>query len=91
MANVTNVIDVRTVDEFAAGHLAGAVNIDVESSDFNTKVALLDSTGKYLVYCHSGRRAGIAVDAMKSLGFEDVTNIGGIEEASATTGLAVIQ
>jgi len=91
MTKVSALIDVRTAAEFAAGHLQGAVNIDVESADFNDKVGTLEKDGKYLVYCHSGRRAGIAVDAMKSLGFSDALSIGGINDAAWITKLNVVQ
>jgi rhodanese-related sulfurtransferase len=91
MDGVNSVIDVRTAGEYAAGHLQGAINIDVEATTFADQVQTLDKSGKYLVYCHSGRRAGIAVDNMKSLGFSDATNIGGIDEASAATSLPIVQ
>lgn len=91
MKTVTAVIDVRTADEFASGHLQDAVNIDVESADFATKIEALDKAGNYVVYCHSGRRAGIAVDAMKAAGFTGtLTNAGGIADATTTTGLPVV-
>jgi rhodanese-related sulfurtransferase len=91
MKKVTSVIDVRTADEYASGHLQGAINIDVEASDFMDKVMTLDTAGTYVVYCHSGRRAGIAVEQMTSMGFKNVTNAGGIDAASASTGLAIVQ
>lgn len=91
LGSVTSVIDVRTPDEFAAGHLQNAVNVDVESADFAERIAQFDKAGKYLIYCHSGRRAGIAVDDMKALGFTDITNIGGIDEAASKTGLPIVQ
>ena len=90
MAKVTSVIDVRTAGEYAQGHLQGSINIDVEAADFAERVAQLDKAGTYLVYCHSGRRAGIATDDMKALGFTDVTNIGGIDEAASSTNLPVV-
>lgn len=90
MAKVTSVIDVRSADEFNSGHLEGAINMDVESANFSSQIATLDKSGKYLIYCHSGRRAGIAVDQMSSSGFTDVTNIGGISDAAATTSLTII-
>jgi rhodanese-related sulfurtransferase len=88
---VTAVIDVRTPDEYAAGHLQGALNIDVENADFTMKIDALKKDGNYVVYCHSGRRAGIAVETMKSSGFSGIlTNAGGIDEASISTGLPVV-
>lgn len=74
------VIDVRTPEEYAQGHLVGAVNIDVEASDFSQKVSQLDKSVTYVVYCHSGRRAGIAIDEMQKLGFTDLNNAGGFTD-----------
>ena len=91
MTKVTSVIDVRTADEYAAGHLQGAINIDVEGSDFSTEVGKLDTNGIYVVYCHSGRRAGIAKDQMDAMGFKDVTNAGGLDAAASATGLPIVQ
>lgn len=91
MKSVTAVIDVRTPEEFATGHLDGAVNIDVESADFATQIEALDKAGNYVVYCHSGRRAGIAVDAMTAAGFTgNLVNAGGIADATTTTGLPIV-
>ena len=91
MTKITAVIDVRSAGEYAAGHLEGAVNIDVEASDFMDEIMKLDTAGNYVVYCHSGRRAGIAMDQMKSMGFTKVTNVGGLSDAATATGLAVVQ
>jgi phage shock protein E len=78
------VIDVRTPAEFAAGHIAGAINIDVEGSDFNSGIASLDMTKTYAVYCHSGRRSLIAANAMADAGFTSIYNLdGGIGAWSA--------
>jgi rhodanese-related sulfurtransferase len=89
-STATAIIDVRTAAEFSAGHLEGAINIDVESAQFTDQISALDKAGTYLVYCHSGRRAGIAFDQMKQLGFSQVTNLGGLNDAASKTGLAVI-
>lgn len=77
-SNITQVVDVRTAAEFASGHVAGAINIDVESGGFAAGIAALDPAGTYLVYCHSGRRSAIAADQMKSSGF-NVLDGGGIQ------------
>lgn len=91
MTTVKSVIDVRTPSEFAAGHLQGAINMDVEAATFSTEVETLDKTANYVVYCHSGRRAGIAVDYMKGHGFTGtLTNAGGIDAATGSTGLAIV-
>lgn len=81
-SEITQVIDVRTADEFAAGHIAGAINIDVESSGFSAGIATLDPDGVYLVYCHSGRRSAIAAQSMTDSGFT-VLDGGGIDAMQA--------
>ena len=84
------VVDVRTPAEYAAGHLSGAVNLDVESATFAAQVGRLDTKGQYLLYCRSGSRAGQAASRMSSMGFAHVTNLGSIGAAATTTGLAVV-
>lgn len=71
------VLDVRTPEEFAQGHLSGAVNLDVSSADFTARLLELDRTRPYAVYCHSGNRSAVAVRAMTSAGFTDVVHLAG--------------
>jgi phage shock protein E len=73
------VIDVRSAEEYDAGHVAGAINIDVEASDFGAKISALDPADPYLVYCRSGRRSAIAADTMAEAGFTDIIDAGGLE------------
>lgn len=86
----TVVIDVRTPVEFASGHLDGAINIDVQSPDFEALVSELDPAGSYYVYCRSGNRSAQAIDRMAALGFTDLTNGGSVESASSATGIPVV-
>lgn len=83
------VIDVRRPDEFAAGHIEGAVNYNVEGPDFATQIAALDPSGVYAVYCHSGNRSQVAVAAMADAGitgiYELQTGIAGWEAAGLPT------
>lgn len=90
MSTVTAIIDVRTPDEFASGHVDGAVNIDWEGATFADEVAALDKNGTYLLYCRSGNRAGQAKAAMEQMGFTDITNLGGYQDASNATGLPLV-
>lgn len=69
------VLDVRTADEFKAGHLPGAVNLDVLDDSFETKVGALDKSKTYLVHCAAGRRSANAADEMKKLGFKSVIDL----------------
>lgn len=77
------VIDVRTPEEFASGHLADARNIDVQAESFHAEVDQLDRDGTYVLYCRSGARAGAAAEMMLEMGFTDVANAGGFEELAA--------
>lgn len=77
------IIDVRTPEEFAAGHVAGAININVEAPDFDEQIAALDAEDAYLVYCRSGRRSALAADQMAEAGFTDIIDAGGLEELAA--------
>ena len=92
MTKVAAVIDVRTAGEFSTGHLEGAVNIDIQGSGFVTEINALDRAANYVIYCHSGNRAGQAVTYMQDHGFTGtLTNAGGVDDASSATGLAIVQ
>ena len=69
------VLDVRTSGEFESGHIANSVNIDVEAGSFENEIANLDKNAQYAVYCHSGRRSGIAAEMMKKNGFKEIHNL----------------
>jgi rhodanese-related sulfurtransferase len=77
------VIDVRTPEEFASGHVADARNIDVQSDSFHAKVDELDRDATYVLYCRSGARAGAAGEMMLEMGFTDLANAGGFEDLAA--------
>jgi phage shock protein E len=85
----TVVLDVRTPAEFAEGHLAGAVNLDVNAADFRTKVGALTKDVPYAVYCRSGNRSGTALAIMKALGFTQTYHLGGGITAWTAAGGAV--
>ncbi|WP_229841995.1 rhodanese-like domain-containing protein [Pseudolysinimonas yzui] len=86
----TIIVDVRTPAEFAEGHLEGAVNIDVQSAEFDALIADLDPDAEYLVYCRSGNRAATAIDRMAAQGFGSLANGGGVEQAAQITGLDIV-
>ena len=69
------ILDVRTAKEFADGHVAGAVNIDVNQADFAQKIDQLDRSKTYIVYCRSGRRSSKAVGIMAAKGFKNLYNV----------------
>ena len=84
------VLDVRTPAEFMSGHLANAINIDVEGAQFNSDVAKLDKSKTYAVYCRSGRRSAIATDEMSKLGFKTLFNLEGGTGAWSAAGQTLV-
>lgn len=70
-------IDVRRANEIAHGKLDGAKEIDVLSSDFKSRIATLDKSQSYILYCRSGMRSARACKMMEQEGFMDVTNVAG--------------
>lgn len=72
------VVDVRTPQEFAAGHIKGAKNVDFRSPDFEKNIAKAVKKRKtVLVYCRSGKRSLNAMNLMVKNGFKDVYNMEG--------------
>ena len=76
------VIDVRTPQEFDAGHVEGAELIDIQGPDFSDQVAALDTEGEYVVYCRSGNRSAAAAAQMEAAGL-DVLDGGGLDDMVA--------
>ncbi len=68
------IIDVRTSGEFNEGHIANAINIDVESMRFEAEIAALDKDVTYALYCRSGNRSSIAAGKMSDAGFTSILN-----------------
>ncbi len=79
-ANIV-VLDVRTQEEFAAGHLPNAVLLPVdliEAKSAEVAKVLPDKDAEILVYCRSGKRAHRASQALADMGYTNVEHIGGI-------------
>jgi rhodanese-related sulfurtransferase len=90
MKSIAAVIDVRTPDEVATGHLHGSINIDIKGADFDAKMNALDKTKNYVVYCRSGNRAGQAIDWMTQNGFTGkLINAGSVADAAVATGMVI--
>ncbi|MDE5688316.1 MAG: rhodanese-like domain-containing protein [Paramuribaculum sp.] len=74
-------LDVRTPEEFADGHIADAINIDVKEEDFQEMASeKLSKDSTVLVYCRSGRRSLDAAGQLTKLGYKVVNLTGGITE-----------
>ncbi|TGE24532.1 rhodanese-like domain-containing protein [Hymenobacter aquaticus] len=77
------VLDVRTPEEFATGHLAGAQNLNFRDPNFPTQLAALDTTKTYVLYCASGNRSGKAAVLMQEKGFRKLVNAGAFKDLKA--------
>ncbi|WP_298301116.1 rhodanese-like domain-containing protein [uncultured Erythrobacter sp.] len=69
------VLDVRTPEEFAAGHIEDAVNLDFLSEDFAANLAELGKDTTYVLHCKSGARSAKALEIMKEQGFESIAHM----------------
>lgn len=76
-ASGTTVLDVRTPEEYAQGHLPDAKNLNVQDPTIADQLEKLDKSGTYAVYCRTGNRSKAAQDLMLSLGFTKVSNLTG--------------
>lgn len=83
------VLDIRTPEEFNAGALPDAVNVDFYASDFRAQLDALDKDVPYVMYCNSGNRSASAADLMEELGFAEVYEIDGGIQAWARAGGAL--
>jgi len=75
------VLDVRTAEEYAQGHLPKAIKYNVlDTLAFQQHIQQLDKRKHYVVYCRSGKRSKTAVAKMQAAGFQHITEIdGGIQ------------
>jgi rhodanese-related sulfurtransferase len=69
------VLDVRTPDEFKAGHIPGAKNLDFFGDDFAKQVAALDKSKTYLVHCAAGHRSAQACKVFEKENFPSVLHL----------------
>lgn len=73
-------IDVRTTEEFNAGHLEGAIHIPYEEIATRIGEVTTDKNAIIHLYCRSGNRSGIAQQTLQSIGFTKAVNEGGYEQ-----------
>ena len=80
-ANSVQLLDVRTPQEYAEGYIDGALNINIQSDDFQQRAEKeLSKDSTILVYCRSGRRSMEAAEMLTKLGYKVVNLKGGIIE-----------
>ena len=71
-------LDVRRADEFAAGHIPGAVNLPNEKIGTDEISSLPDKNQTIYIYCRSGNRSKQAADKLLALGYTNLIEFGGI-------------
>ena len=82
----TLIVDVRTAEEFAAGHFPGAINISHEDIIQGIEAYDVGKDQTVLLYCRSGNRSGQAEIKLQSSGFAGAKNVGGLKALLAATG-----
>ena len=76
------ILDVRTPQEFAEGHLEGAIPLPLDDLEKDAAALLPDKTAEILVVCRSGVRSRIAAGMLAEMGYVNVFDAGGIEQLS---------
>jgi len=75
-------IDVRTPQEFAQGHIAGAINIDHSVIAQEIAKAKVSKDDNVILYCRSGRRSEIALNTLHKMGYRKAQNYGSMDAAN---------
>ena len=83
-------LDVRTPDEVKDGYIEGAVHIDFQADDFESKLSSLDKSITYYVYCAAGVRSMKASKLMLDRGFKSVYSLKGGIKGWEEKGLPVV-
>lgn len=79
------IVDVRTAEEFAAGHLKNAINIPFQSIKMGLEKLHIDKDKSIVLYCRSGRRSGVANETLVKNGYSNTYNGGGYERLNTHT------
>ncbi|MDD4818177.1 MAG: rhodanese-like domain-containing protein [Victivallaceae bacterium] len=85
------IIDVRTRDEYAAGHLPNARLMPYDRIGEMIGDAVADKNAEIVLYCRSGKRAEAAGAVLSALSYGNVRNLGGVQAAAETLGLPVVE
>ena len=70
-------VDVRTPEEFAEGHIANAVNININGDSFDAEITKLDKNKPVMVYCKMGGRSAKAAASLREKGFKNISDLDG--------------
>jgi len=85
------ILDVRPADDYTSRHIAGAIDLNYDSTNFKKDISKLIKKKQYLIYCETGVNGAAASQMMLSLGFKNVQNISGgyaawVQEGFITCG-----
>ena len=87
MENNAVLLDVRTPEEHKTGYLEGAVLLPLAELESKISSKVADKNTPVYIYCRSGRRAGTAVEKLKTMGYTDLHNLGAMKDARERLGL----
>ncbi|HAL74437.1 MAG TPA: rhodanese-like domain-containing protein [Clostridiales bacterium] len=73
-------LDVRTPEEYAAGHIAGSVLLPYDQIEGRAGELPADKAAPIIVYCRTGRRSAIAAEVLAGLGYSKIYDLGGIQD-----------
>ena len=90
-ANKPLVLDVRSADEFAEGHIAGAINISHDEINANLSKIMAYKDQTVVVHCRSGRRAISAENDLRAAGFSDLRHLDGDMNAWQAADLPIVK
>lgn len=85
------IIDVRSAEEYNSGHLQGAINIPHNEITGKISSFVPEKSTNIKLYCRSGRRVKIAMEALQKQGYKNLENFGGIDEAKTQLALPVVK
>ena len=84
-------LDIRTPEEFATGHLKDATLMNFYDKDFRDRLLNMNRHQPTIIYCRSGNRSGKALEMMRELGFRNVYDIQGGTLAWQAAGLPLVK
>ncbi|WP_269533470.1 rhodanese-like domain-containing protein [Chitinimonas sp. BJYL2] len=84
-------IDVRSPGEYASGHVEGALNLPLDTIQFQIGTQVPDKTTPLVLYCMSGMRSGSAGAMLQQLGYTQIINGGSAGAVSMQTGRHIVR
>ena len=89
MENNAVLLDVRTPEEHKTGYLEGALLLPLAELESKISSTVSDKNTPIYIYCRSGRRAGTAVEKLKTMGYTDLHNLGGVKDAQEKLNIPI--